>query len=125
MADTPDRADEAVVGAVGRLRAERAHTIEQIDHLTRVVAGIIAAASSENTDDEHDPEGQTIAFERAQASALLREARERLASIDRAVDRIDDDSYGRCERCGGPIASERLEALPATRTCIGCASSRR
>lgn len=43
-----------------------------------------------------------------------------LAEVDAALARIDDGSYGRCERCGQAIAAERLEAVPATRTCVTC-----
>jgi DnaK suppressor protein len=114
MADSP----------VERLRAERRDTVAQIETLSQVVEGIVTAQTGTATDDEHDPEGQTIAYERAQAGALLQRARDRLAAIDTALRRVEDDSYGRCERCGGPIHPDRLAALPATRTCIACASAR-
>jgi DnaK suppressor protein len=74
------------------------------------------------TDDEHDPEGTTIAFERAQVSALLDRARQRVVELDEALARLDDGSYGRCVGCGRPIAPERLEARPAARACIDCAT---
>ncbi|MDG4824034.1 TraR/DksA C4-type zinc finger protein [Asanoa sp. WMMD1127] len=107
---------------VERLRDERRATVAQIEALGRVVEGIVTAQTGANTDDEHDPEGQTIAYERAQASALLQRARDRLVAIDDALRRVEDDSYGRCERCGRPIHPERLAALPATRTCVSCAA---
>ena len=74
-----------------------------------------------NADDEHDPEGHTIAFERAQVDALVRQARDRLAEVDAALARLDAGSYGVCERCGGPVGDGRLEARPETRLCIDCA----
>jgi DnaK suppressor protein len=43
-----------------------------------------------------------------------------LSSIDAALARIEDGTYGRCERCGEPIAEERLEALPYATRCIEC-----
>ena len=107
------------------LAAERASKTEQIADLTRDHAGIIEASASSNADDEHDPEGATIAFEREQVSALLRQARERLADLDRALEQLGDGTYGICESCGEPIAPERLAARPAARTCIACASRRR
>lgn len=109
-------------GAVERLRAEREGTVAQIETLRRVVEGIVTAQTGTATDDEHDPEGQTIAYERAQAGALLQRARDRLVAIDEALGRLEDDSYGRCERCGRPIDPERLAVLPAARTCVGCAA---
>jgi DnaK suppressor protein len=111
-------------GMEQRLIRERDATAEQIANLSGLVGEIIAASTDVATDDEHDPEGQTIAFERAQAMALLEQARTRLADVDAALDRLRSGSYGRCERCGGPIAAERLEARPAARTCIVCASRR-
>ncbi|HEV7754623.1 MAG TPA: TraR/DksA C4-type zinc finger protein [Mycobacteriales bacterium] len=107
------------------LAAERASKTEQIADLTRDHAGIIEASASSNADDEHDPEGATIAFEREQVSALLRQARERLADLDRALEQLGEGTYGICESCGEPIAPERLAARPAARTCIACASRRR
>ncbi|MHB1491748.1 MAG: TraR/DksA family transcriptional regulator, partial [Cellulomonas sp.] len=72
--------------------------------------------------DEHDPEGATIAFERSQLDSLVRQAREHLAEIDAAEDRLAQGRYGLCERCGLPIAVSRLEVRPTARTCIACAS---
>ncbi|MGC9671247.1 TraR/DksA family transcriptional regulator [Planosporangium sp. 12N6] len=107
------------------LAAARASTTDEIGALTRDLQDIIDASTSVATDDEHDPEGATIAFERAQVAALLGRARERLADLDRAVEQLDAGTYGVCEHCGQPIAAERLAARPAARTCITCASARR
>ena len=82
---------------------------------------VVAASLDTNADDEHDPEGATIAFERSQVGALVRQARERLAELDAALARVEDGSYGTCERCGRPVGAERLEARPEARTCIDCA----
>jgi RNA polymerase-binding transcription factor DksA len=83
---------------------------------------IVATASGTNGDDEHDPEGSTIAYERAQVAALLGEARAHLDDLDRALARLADGTYEVCERCGASIAPERLAARPATRSCIRCAA---
>lgn len=108
-----------------RLAEERAHTLARIEALTRQVEGIVEAAAWTTNDDEHDPEGATVAYERAQAQHLLSAARAELAELDRAINRLAGGTYGRCERCGGAIGDGRLDALPATRTCIACADSRR
>ena len=50
---------------------------------------IVAGSADSNADDEHDPEGSTLAFERAQVSALLLEARAYLSDLDRALARLD------------------------------------
>jgi len=90
--------------------------------LERELAAIIESSGAAGADDEHDPEGATIAFERQHAAALLGQARQQLAGIDAALRRVAAGSYGRCEKCGQPIGADRLAARPATTTCIGCAS---
>jgi len=102
------------------LAAERTAAVERIAGLERELAGIIESASA-GTDDEHDPEGATLAFERQHTAALLTQARRQLGQIDTALGRIADGSYGRCVTCGGPIAQARLAARPAAITCISCA----
>lgn len=82
---------------------------------------MVQASAGANADDEHDPEGATIAFERAQLSALLDRSRERLGEVDAALDRLDRGEYGTCRRCGRPIAPERLAARPFATTCVRCA----
>jgi DnaK suppressor protein len=103
------------------LLAERAAVLGQIEALTREFDGVVDASRSSNADDEHDPEGATIAFERQQVVALLEQARSRLADVDAALARREAGGYGVCESCGRPIAPERLAARPAARTCIDCA----
>ena len=83
---------------------------------------MVAASRDTNADDEHDPEGATIAFERSQLGALVRQARLHLDEVDAALARLDAGTYGTCEACGDPIGEGRLEARPAARTCIRCAS---
>ena len=110
-------------GAVrDRLMAERTHTQERLDALEVEFRTLVDAGTGTNIDDEHDPEGATIAFERAQVAALLEQARSRLGDLDRALGELQRDAYGLCERCGQPIAEGRLEARPDARTCIACAS---
>jgi RNA polymerase-binding protein DksA len=103
------------------LAEEHAAALAQIDALTREFDEVVAASRSSNADDEHDPEGATIAFERQQVVALLDQARQRLADVEAALARRESGGYGICETCGRPIAPERLAARPAARTCIDCA----
>ncbi len=97
----------------------------QVEALSRDHAGVVEAASDVATDDEHDPDGATIGFERAQLSSLLKAARQRLEEIEQAVRRLDVGNYGRCEGCGDDIPPERLEARPAARVCVRCAAKPR
>lgn len=105
-----------------RLEAERATVLARLGALTGDHDSIVAASLDTNADDEHDPEGATIAFERSQVGALIAQAREHLAEVDRALVRLDDATYGTCERCGEPIPAGRLEARPTARRCVPCAS---
>lgn len=109
------------VDARTALELDRARTRQRLAALTGDYADIVAASLDSNADDEHDPEGATIAFERSQVGALAEQARQRLVEVDAALTRLDEDTYGTCERCGGGIAPGRLEARPTARTCIGCA----
>ena len=100
--------------------AERGSTETQIEALQRDFDEIVEASEIDPPDDEHDPEGATIAWERMQTAALLEHAREHLVALADARDRLERDDFGTCERCGQPIALERLMARPTTRTCVGC-----
>jgi DnaK suppressor protein len=103
------------------LSAARVELAGQVRALAADLRGIVEAADLTATDDEHDPEGATIAFERAQSAALLDQARARLAEVGAALDRLDAGTYGRCTRCGAAIGADRLAARPAAATCIRCA----
>ena len=111
-------------GARELLAAERADTLERLSGLERELRGIIEASGPAGTDDEHDPEGATVAFERQHVAALIGQARAHLAEIDAAVRRLAEGSYGTCERCGRPIGAARLAARPVATTCIDCAARR-
>jgi RNA polymerase-binding protein DksA len=106
-----------------RLAGEQASALERLAGLERDFASIVESSGAGN-DDEHDPEGATIAFERQHVASLLTQTREYLAEIDAALEKLDHGDYGRCENCGQPIAPERLAARPTATTCINCAGRR-
>ncbi len=108
-----------------RLDDEHRQTRARLASLTTDYESVIAASLDTNADDEHDPEGHTIAFERSQIGALAQQVRHHLSEIEAAIERLDAGTYGMCERCGQPISKARLEALPAARTCIDCAARAR
>jgi DnaK suppressor protein len=105
------------------LLAERARAVQRVTALEREFAALAEAASADGTDDEHDPEGATLAFERQHTAALLDQAREQVTAIDAALDRLEAGRYGLCQRCGQPIGDDRLAARPAAPTCVRCAAS--
>jgi RNA polymerase-binding transcription factor DksA len=98
----------------------RRRTTERLVALTGDYAGIVEASRDSNADDEHDPEGATIAFERSQVDALVRQSRHHLEEIDAALARVASGTYGTCETCGHPILPARLTARPTARTCVTC-----
>jgi RNA polymerase-binding transcription factor DksA len=108
----------------GLLRLERARVVDAIAGLRRSLEEIVEAAAGANLDDEHDPEGATVGFERAQVTKLLADAEVRLEEIDAALERIRSDTYGTCASCGRAISRERLEVRPAATLCVSCASRR-
>jgi DnaK suppressor protein len=110
-------------GARDRLEVDRGEAIGRLASLTGDYDAVVAASRDTNADDEHDPEGATIAFERSQLGALVRHTQRHLAEIDAAVKRLETGVYGTCERCGGTIGEGRLRARPTARNCIQCASA--
>lgn len=105
-----------------RLMAERRAILDRLRRVRQDFGDIVEASRDSNADDEHDPEGATIAFERAQVGALADQAVHHLAEVDSALERLSDGSYGVCTGCGRPIPAERLEVRPAARTCVSCAA---
>ena len=103
------------------IEIERARVSDQISSLQESFNGIVDGTELTSNDDEHDPEGTTIAYERAQVSAMLAQARDDLVALDAALDRLGNGTIETCSVCGGPIAFERLLALPGVRTCVKCA----
>ena len=83
------------------LDAERRRTEERLAHLREDHRGFVEASRDTNADDEHDPEGTTIAFERSQVGALVRQAEEQLAEVAAAQERLALGTYGVCQRCAG------------------------
>ena len=96
--------------------------LEQLAALEREFGSVVESAGAAGGDDEHDPEGATVAFERQHLAALLDQARATLADLDAALGRLAEGRYGVCERCGRPIGADRLAARPAATRCIDCAA---
>jgi RNA polymerase-binding transcription factor DksA len=116
-------AERAVVREL--LDADRRQTTARVAILGRDRDEIVESSARTASDDEHDPEGTSTAFERAHVQALLDQALTHLEDLDLAFERLRDGTYGICAKCGQRIAVERLTILPATKTCVICASLRR
>ena len=113
----PDHPRESVT-IVARLTEERAVLATRLERLSHDMSALVAASRDSNADDEHDPEGQTIAYERSQLAALIGQAESHLTEVETALTRVADGTYGICEICHEDIAAERLAARPTARTCV-------
>ncbi|MCA2216585.1 TraR/DksA family transcriptional regulator [Jidongwangia harbinensis] len=108
------------VGTRDTLRRLWERARDEAGTLEADLRSLFEASRSSNADDEHDPEGTTIAYERAQLTAVLDATRRRIGELEVAMQRLDAGGYGVCEQCGRPIPAARLEARPTARTCVGC-----
>lgn len=93
----------------------------RVSELARQLAGVHAASEATNADDEHDPEGATIAFERQLLVSLLDAARRTEGELRAALERRGTPGATLCRVCGAPIPADRLEARPQATTCVPCA----
>lgn len=105
----------------GLLERERQRIVDTIAHLHEEnprnmedEVGEVAGRGSDN----HLGDMATVTFDRELDEGLEEGAQQTLAQIDRALARIEDGTYGTCERCGKPIAEERLRARPWATLCI-------
>lgn len=117
-----DSADPEIEGFRALLMERRATTEQRLASLVHDVHAIVEANRDANSDDEHDPEGATIAFDREQLDAVADSEREDLRLIEEALQRLDAGTYGRCVDCGESIPRARLEARPTAARCVACAA---
>lgn len=102
------------------LQAERDGLIAQLDQLTAVPRDPMAAVGF----GKRIGEGTTQAVERIAQVDAARNLDAKHRDVERALEKLDEGTYGTCDRCGAPIAPERLEAIPSAVRCVGCASAR-
>jgi RNA polymerase-binding transcription factor len=74
------------------------------------------------TYDSNFADSSQVTAERGEVEALAAKLRDTLDEVQQALDKLAEGGYGTCENCGQPIDPVRLEAMPATRYCINCAS---
>ena len=92
--------------------------------LSDELGAIVSSREGDNGDDEHDPEGSTVAFERERVAALRSQASAYLVELEQAEQGLARGDYGRCLSCQLPIGEERLQTLPTTQFCAACAGSK-
>lgn len=94
-----------------RLKKELAEVESEMDAL-------IEASGVGAGDDQADAGAKT--FEREHEMSLVYNARDMVLQTERALERIDNKSYGRCEDCGNPIGKARLQVFPRATLCMIC-----
>jgi len=94
-----------------RLKAELVEAEGEMEDLI-VSAGVGAG------DDQADAGTKT--FEREHEMSIVYNARDMVLQTERAIDRIDTKSYGRCEECSSPIGKARLQVFPRATLCMAC-----
>jgi RNA polymerase-binding protein DksA len=104
-----------------RLQEERARVIEAIQNLRgESPVSLEEETGEETTFDNHLADAATVTYHRELDYTLEGSEQTLLARIDRALERIEEGTFGRCERCGKEIAVERLEARPWAELDIDC-----
>lgn len=101
-----------------QLQEERGRLQDQLKELGRGPDGKMAF-------DGGFADSSQVTAERGEMEALAVTLADTLSEIEDALRKFDAGSYGQCEQCGKPIAEARLEAKPAARLCIACASKSR
>ncbi|HEX6238947.1 MAG TPA: TraR/DksA C4-type zinc finger protein [Acidimicrobiales bacterium] len=97
-------------------RLERLRAVLESDHVTDEPEEDSSGELSHV--DQHPADVASDAFEREKTLSILEQVQAELAAVERALQRIDDGSYGRCEACGDAIDDERLAVVPAARFCL-------
>ena len=103
----------------------RASLQEERDRLVQQLADLGGGSPDASLAfDQNFADTSQVTAERAEVEALVNSIRDSLAEVEHALAKFDAGSYGRCEGCGQAIAPARLEAMPAAKVCISCASRR-
>ncbi|MDA8435260.1 MAG: TraR/DksA C4-type zinc finger protein, partial [Actinomycetales bacterium] len=100
------------------LQLEIGRLNHQIAEAEEGIADLLRDSGDGAGDDQADAGTKT--FEREHEMSLANNARELLLQNERALARLDDGTYGACERCGRPIGKLRLQAFPRVTLCVAC-----
>jgi DnaK suppressor protein len=101
------------------LEGKRRQLAAELDELTKP-----PEAGSNLSFGKRIGEGTTAAVERISSTAAARSIAAALAEVDRALEKVEEGTYGLCDECELSIGSERLEAMPAATLCVTCSARR-
>lgn len=104
------------------LDEERARVVSAIENIHHENPGSLADETGELSIgfDQHPADVASETHDREVEYTLEENAEHVLAAIDAALRRMDEGTYGTCERCGNPVGEERLRARPWATLCIDC-----
>lgn len=100
------------------LEADVARVRAELDELATDLEGLLRNPGDGAGDDQADVGNAN--FEREHEISLARKSAEVLRQSERALERMDDGTYGVCESCGGAIGKLRLQAFPRATLCMTC-----
>jgi RNA polymerase-binding protein DksA len=103
-----------------RLLGERERVLKEITELDADLSKSLEDTSGESPYDQHMAETATTTLDREIDLTLEENARATLVKIDRALLKVEDGSYGKCDKCGRPIGDSRLEIAPYATLCVDC-----
>jgi DnaK suppressor protein len=99
---------------------ERERLSEEIAGLDADLSESLEDSSEESPYDQHMAETAGVTLDREIDLTLEENARTRIGQIDRALRKLDNGSFGTCDKCGQPIGEERLKVAPFAALCIDC-----
>lgn len=114
------RTKQQIPAVIERLNKENLHVNNEIAQLDQQVRTFIDDADLSQGVDNHIGDEADNIFEKERWFTIRAELVDRRTQIERALQKVDEGTYGTCENCGRPIAPERLEALPFAWLCITC-----
>ncbi|MGH2667835.1 MAG: TraR/DksA family transcriptional regulator [bacterium] len=116
------RFDAQVLAAIQRRLIERREElVEELRELEEAAFNLSQSEmSGEVSYDEDYADAGSFTFEREKDLSIANNVQDLLDKIDRALEKIEEGTYGVCESCGQPIDSARLRALPNASLCIRC-----
>lgn len=103
-----------------QLEDERARLEAEVAQIEAEDRDTLSEASGENAYRDHMADQGSATFERELDMTLEENLRTHLAEVRAALARIEEGTYGRCDRCDESIPVERMDAVPTARLCIAC-----
>jgi len=103
------------------LLQEREHLHKEIEYIEEDISYADSGGQTELADyDQHPADTGSETYEKEKDLAIRDSWREIIGRIDEAVGKIDQGTYGQCDRCGREIPKERLDAIPYAIYCVEC-----